>query len=333
MTYFLKKHLSIYKSNNKINIISPIKDVFLLFDIKNEPLLNKLIQKGITQKELETNKFYIDLYENQLIYKQTFFNERKINRNLLFFDYCNIDVKKFKNIKKTKILIYGIGGLGSSLTYMLAQLGFTNLIVVDFDIVEKSDIEKILIYNKDHINKKKTKALKDIIFKDFSFEIKIIEEKYANIEQISNVISENMPDLVINACDPLPTFKIDLNKVCFENKIPYLSIHYSFEYILLGPLYVPTITSCENSFNKKLKELFKESYSSSSKMYKDYLVHPSNLMTINMASSMAIKEIIFFVLEKYDYCYSIGRKIIFNTLNFETNYYNAECKNCSVCNH
>ena len=53
-----------------------------------------------------------------------------------------IGISGQKKIKKTKVLIIGIGGLGSPLLIYLASLGIINIGIVDFDRVELSNLNR-----------------------------------------------------------------------------------------------------------------------------------------------------------------------------------------------
>jgi sulfur carrier protein ThiS adenylyltransferase len=63
-----------------------------------------------------------------------------------------------------KIGIAGLGGLGSNVAMMLVRSGINNLVLVDFDIVVESNLNR-QIYFIEHIGKKKTYACSDILKK------------------------------------------------------------------------------------------------------------------------------------------------------------------------
>ena len=68
----------------------------------------------------------------------------------------------FEKLKKTKICILGLGGLGSNVAILLAKAGIGYLKLVDFDIVEASNLNRQQ-YRISHIGMKKTEAIKTII--------------------------------------------------------------------------------------------------------------------------------------------------------------------------
>ncbi|WP_339033160.1 sulfur carrier protein ThiS adenylyltransferase ThiF [Fusobacterium animalis] len=67
-----------------------------------------------------------------------------------------------KKLKKTRVCILGLGGLGSNVAVLLARSGIGYLKLVDFDIVEASNLNRQQ-YRISHIGIKKTEAMKSII--------------------------------------------------------------------------------------------------------------------------------------------------------------------------
>lgn len=66
------------------------------------------------------------------------------------------------SLKKGKIAILGLGGLGSNIAISLARVGVGKLIIADFDIVEPSNLNRQNYFISD-IGKKKTEATKENI--------------------------------------------------------------------------------------------------------------------------------------------------------------------------
>ncbi len=61
-----------------------------------------------------------------------------------------------------KIGIAGIGGIGSNVARLLAQSGIRHLMIVDFDCVEASNLNR-QFYSFSQIGEKKTDSLKKIL--------------------------------------------------------------------------------------------------------------------------------------------------------------------------
>jgi len=64
-----------------------------------------------------------------------------------------------KALRNGKIAIAGLGGLGSNIAVMLARIGVGKLLLVDFDVVEPSNLNR-QHYNISHLGMLKTNALK-----------------------------------------------------------------------------------------------------------------------------------------------------------------------------
>ena len=65
----------------------------------------------------------------------------------------------YEKVKKASIGIAGAGGLGSNVALSLARIGVNNIKIVDFDIVEPSNLNRQQYYIKD-IGEYKVNAIK-----------------------------------------------------------------------------------------------------------------------------------------------------------------------------
>ena len=67
-------------------------------------------------------------------------------------------------LSNSSVTIFGLGGLGSLFSMYAASCGIGNINIVDFDIIEKSNLQRQLIYNNEDLKKKKV----DITYKKLS---------------------------------------------------------------------------------------------------------------------------------------------------------------------
>lgn len=124
-----------------------------------------------------------------------------------------------KSLKKGKVAIAGLGGLGSNIATMLARIGVGELFLVDFDIVEPSNLNRQCYYVR-HLGMPKTVALKEQIeeinpfIKVTTRNIKITENNVKELFAGCDIICEafDKPDqksmLVNTALGELPHCKI-----------------------------------------------------------------------------------------------------------------------------
>ena len=70
----------------------------------------------------------------------------------------------YDNLQKASVGIAGVGGLGSHIAIALARIGVGNLVIVDFDVVEPSNLNRQM-YQINQLGQKKVFAMKDNIQK------------------------------------------------------------------------------------------------------------------------------------------------------------------------
>lgn len=108
----------------------------------------------------------------------------------------------FEKLKKAKVCILGLGGLGSNVAILLARAGIGYLKLVDFDIVEASNLNRQQ-YRISHIGMKKTEAIRTIIKEINPFvEVKTLDIK-VDRENILSVVGD--VEIIVEAFDRAET--------------------------------------------------------------------------------------------------------------------------------
>ena len=122
-----------------------------------------------------------------------------------------------KKLKKTRVCILGLGGLGSNVAVLLARSGIGYLKLVDFDIVEASNLNRQQ-YRISHIGIKKTEAMKSIIREINPFvEVDILDIK-VDRENIYSIVGDI--EIVVEAFDRAETKAMTLEELLTnKNKI------------------------------------------------------------------------------------------------------------------
>ena len=116
----------------------------------------------------------------------------------------------FNLIKNKKVLLIGVGGVGSAALETLVRSGFNNITVVDYDIIDESNLNRQLITNNTNIgNKKVEEAIKRALLINKDIIINGIQLKLDD-NNIKEILSNNY-DYVIDACDTV-SVKVDLIK-------------------------------------------------------------------------------------------------------------------------
>jgi molybdopterin/thiamine biosynthesis adenylyltransferase len=124
-----------------------------------------------------------------------------------------------KRLKNSHVIIIGIGGLGCASATYLAAAGVGQITLVDFDVVELSDLNRQVLYWEEDIGEKKVSIAQKKLSK-LNTAIKIIPLFTKVTEQnVSSIISGN--EVVVDGLDNLVTRQI-VNSACVKHKIPYI---------------------------------------------------------------------------------------------------------------
>lgn len=131
-----------------------------------------------------------------------------------------IGKENLDKLKKSKVAIFGLGGVGSYVLEALARVGVSNFVLVDNDKVSISNINRQLIATYDTVGKLKVDVTKDRIL-SINKNAKI--ETYNIFFDINNadMLDESI-DYIVDAIDSVNS-KIDLVKVANKLNIPIIS--------------------------------------------------------------------------------------------------------------
>lgn len=119
------------------------------------------------------------------------------------------------------VLILGCGGVGGYVAEALARSNIGTLILVDFDVVDESNINRQVIALSSTIGRKKIDVLEERI-KDINDKCKVIKkDKFITSDNLSDLFENNI-DYLVDACDTVSTKKAVIKK-CLELNINFIS--------------------------------------------------------------------------------------------------------------
>ena len=166
-----------------------------------------------------------------------------------------IGISGQKKIKKAKLLIVGVGGLGCPLISYLAASGVGNMCIVDHDKVELSNLNRQILFNSNDLNKYKVlQAKKKIIQIYKNIKIKTIKSK-VNSKNIETILKNY--EIICDGTDNYETRYL-INDFCKKNKKILISAAISrfdghlfkFNFKKKGPCYrcfMPEYPNLENN--------------------------------------------------------------------------------------
>ena len=127
--------------------------------------------------------------------------------------------KNIEKLEKSKVSIIGIGGIGCPLAIYLVSSGIKYIRLIDKDIIEKSNLNRQILFTSDDIGQKKVSIAKKKLLKiNPNCQIKIIDE---NLNK-SNTINLSNSSIIIDTSDSWETMKI-VNEYCVKESISLVS--------------------------------------------------------------------------------------------------------------
>ena len=140
-----------------------------------------------------------------------------------FFDRTTLLIgdENLKKLNSSNVIIFGIGGVGGYTAEMLVRAGVGSITIVDFDVVDKTNINRQIIALHSTIGKKKVDVMKERLLDiNPSLNILAINNK-VTAENLSDFNLQNY-DYVVDAID-IVSDKIALIKECHRLCVQIIS--------------------------------------------------------------------------------------------------------------
>ncbi len=128
---------------------------------------------------------------------------------------------KLKDLSNKSVLVLGCGGVGGYVVEALARSGIGTLILVDFDKIDESNINRQIIALDSTIGRLKVDVLEERI-KDINKNIKVIKISEFIDDKNFDILFANSIDYFVDACDTMITKKMVI-KECLKRKIKFIS--------------------------------------------------------------------------------------------------------------
>lgn len=128
---------------------------------------------------------------------------------------------QLKMLECKTVLVLGCGGVGGYVVEALARSNIGSIILVDYDQVEETNINRQIIALSSTIHRKKVDALEERV-RDIHPECKIMKiDTFIDSENMEDLFSYSF-DFLVDACDTITTKKIIIQE-CLKRKIPFVS--------------------------------------------------------------------------------------------------------------
>lgn len=127
----------------------------------------------------------------------------------------------FKKIQEKTVLIVGLGGVGGYATEALVRSGITNLILIDHDTIDTSNLNRQIISTSKNIGNNKVDEFKKRIL-EINPNCNVIIHKLFLDKTNYNFLNNYQIDYIVDCCDSVETKKLLIN-YSINNNIKLIS--------------------------------------------------------------------------------------------------------------
>lgn len=124
----------------------------------------------------------------------------RYSRHLIIPD---VGVDGQKRLKNAKVLVVGAGGLGSPALLYLAAAGVGTLGVVDFDVVDESNLQRQVIHGQSDVGRPKAESARDSVAEINPFVKVVLHQTHLNSENALDIFRDY--DLILDGTDNFAT--------------------------------------------------------------------------------------------------------------------------------
>ncbi|WP_205245331.1 HesA/MoeB/ThiF family protein, partial [Comamonas kerstersii] len=220
-------------------------------EVSNEEvleLINDFSKENIVHKHFE-NSYKDNKYSRQI----EFFNN--------YYDDNGIEIQK--KLENKKVAILGLGGIGSWIITNIIMSGIKNIVLVDPDLIEESNLTRQNLYTLEDLGQYKVDVMERKI-RAISSDLNIQKSKnfIENKKALKKIIYDS--DFVISCIDKPSILESGtlVSDVCFEMKIPHIiSGGYNGHQGFIGPTLIPGKTVCWRCINDEIEKQYEDWHS------------------------------------------------------------------------
>lgn len=290
------------------------------FDVSDEDI-SSFVQKLASFRLLEENSRFSDLLSSEEI--------ERYDRQILQFSLIDEDQVENATIyqerlKKSRVLIFGMGGWGTWCSLQLARSGIGTLRLVDGDDVELSNLNRQVLYTSEDVGKSKVAVAADAIH-DHNPHVQVEQNpEFASLDERQILGFVEDVDLIILAWASLGYYRKHtverlVHRIASEKHIPVIELGGDPLDISVGPVYLndgshPSFEDVRSNAQKafysnddtvrKFQEArLKNNFRDGNRSVNAWQSSPSLGVMAGLVVDQAIK-----IITRYDKCNLVGKK-------------------------
>lgn len=116
-------------------------------------------------------------------------------------------------LKKARVAVVGAGGLGCPVLLYLNAVGVGTIGIIDFDVVDVTNLHRQVLYTPDDVGKKKAEIARQKLSAQNPFTQFVVHDVLLNEENAESVLLDY--DVIVDGCDNFATRYV-VNDVCVK---------------------------------------------------------------------------------------------------------------------
>ncbi len=144
-----------------------------------------------------------------------------MNRNQFTRSEMVFGAEGLERLHASTVAVFGVGGVGSFAAEALARVGVGHLVLVDFDTVDITNVNRQLHAFPDTVGMSKVRLMEERVKRIYpEIEVTVYDMKYT-AENAGEIFSASW-DYVVDAIDMVSS-KLDLIERCWKHDVPVIS--------------------------------------------------------------------------------------------------------------
>jgi molybdopterin/thiamine biosynthesis adenylyltransferase/rhodanese-related sulfurtransferase len=159
--------------------------------------------------------------------QETTFSKAELERYSRHLIIPEFNIEGQKKLKEARVLVVGSGGLGSPLLLYLTAAGVGTIGIVDFDVVDESNLQRQVLFGVENVGKPKVEAARERL-NSLNPHVKIItyNEKFTSANAL-HIIKDY--DIVADGTDNFPTRYLVNDACVLLDKVNVYASIYRFD--------------------------------------------------------------------------------------------------------
>ncbi|WP_194517280.1 HesA/MoeB/ThiF family protein [Deinococcus aquiradiocola] len=168
-------------------------------------------------------------------------NESLVDRQLGFFSLCGdgeAEQLYQDRLAGARVAVLGVGGLGSQVAYILATAGVGELVLCDYDVVERSNLNRQILYTEDSLGQLKVDAAQQALSR-IAPQVKVSVRNTQLLDRDTVAELVRGCDVVVRAVDQPFGIAFEIDEACRSLGIPHIGGGFVETVCTAGPFCTP----------------------------------------------------------------------------------------------